>query len=654
MESSNFNVCTHRNRIAEISITGTNEQDLYSHAANAGHLAASHIMKSKTIYIVLAIAVVGAFLAGRFLAPSVEHTHTEASDSATNPTTWTCSMHPQIQQPAPGLCPICGMELIPLSDDSDSHQNPRTLTMSEHAKALAEVETTEVVRGYPDVPVRLVGKLDYDETREKSLTARFPARIEKLFVNYTGIPVQAGEHLALIYSPELLSAQRELLTAYKNSPDGPITAIAREKLRLWDLLPDQIDAIINQGNATDRFELRAPIGGVVVAKEVNEGDYINTGDPLFRIVDLSQLWLTLDAYESDLPWLRYGQSVEFKTEAYPGITFEGKISFIEPELDRKTRTVAVRVNVQNTDGRLKPGMLAHGIVHSRIGENGQVYAPDFEGKWICPMHPEIIKDTEDQCDLCGMDLVPAEELGYVHGKSEAAPVLVPASAVLRTGKRAVVYVEIPNTNRPTFEGREIVLGPKAGDVFIVESGLNAGEFVVTNGAFKIDSALQIQAKPSMMSASSGKDDGMMNTGPAMDMGTMPKPENKGAIIELLPEYFELQAALATDDLETAQAAIDKMSETTNTKDELGSLIQALQSADSLNAIRSPHFKTLSDKLISAIGANPSVTSTTVYRMFCPMAGNGSGADWLQDNESLKNPYFGPAMQQCGEVKGKIN
>ena len=219
---------------------------------------------------------------------------------------------------------------------------------------------------------------------------------------------------------------------------------------------------------------------------------------MFGIVDLSDLWLRLDAYESDLAWLRFGQQVAFSVEAYPGQTFQGQITFIDPELDPNSRTVSVRVNVPNAERKLKPGMFAKAIVRSNIAMAGKVYSPEFAGKWISPMHPEIVKDNPGKCDICGMDLLPAEELGYVQDPNAEPPLVVPASAVLRTGKRAVVYVEMPDTDRPTYEGREIEIGARAGDVFIVSSGLGLGDRVVTNGAFKIDSALQIRAKPSMM------------------------------------------------------------------------------------------------------------------------------------------------------------
>lgn len=426
-------------------------------------------MNKKIVYIfatgIFAALIVGALL-GRFFYSSSNHGHAgEATLSSSDakspePTIWTCSMHPQIQQPEPGDCPICGMDLIALKSAANKDDGPRVMRMSEASRALAEIQTTAVEQKFPEAKIRLVGKLDYDETREKSLTARFPARMDELFVNFTGIRVKKGEHLAKVYSPDLLTAQRELLTAWRADPNSSITRSTREKLRLWDLLPEQIDAIIESGEAKDHFVLKAPIGGIVIARHVSEGDYVKTGEALFKIVDLSVLWAYLDAYESDLPWLRYGQDVTFTVESFPGEAFHGQIAFIEPLVDRKTRTIPIRVNVPNDGIRLKPGMFVRGVVQSRLTEDGRVYAPEFSGKWISPMHPEIVKDGPGSCDVCGMDLVPAEELGYVENETGSAPLLIPSSSVLRTGKRAVVYVEQPNADRPTFEGREIVLGAR--------------------------------------------------------------------------------------------------------------------------------------------------------------------------------------------------
>jgi Cu(I)/Ag(I) efflux system membrane fusion protein len=602
----------------------------------------------------LAALAIGVF-AGRTLF-SKQHEQDQAAgesassssiEAAAEPATWTCSMHPQIQQPQPGDCPICGMDLIPLEDDSGGDDGPRTMSMSESSRALAEIQTTVVKREYPDAKVRLVGKLQFDETLEKSLTARFPARIDELFVNFTGIRVEAGDHLARVYSPELLSAQRELLTAYRADPESSITRAARDKLRLWDLLPEQIEAIIERGEAKDHFELKAPIGGVVVQKHVKEGDYVKTGEPLFKIVDLSQLWAFLDAYESDLPWLRYGQDVAFTVEAIPGETFHGQIAFIDPEVDPKTRTVPVRVNVPNPEGRLKPGMFVRAVVSARLAEEGRVYAPEFAGKWISPMHPEIVKDGPGQCDVCGMDLVPAEELGYVDNAAMPAPLIVPTSAVLRTGKRAVVYIEKPDTDRSTYEGREIVLGPRAGDVFIVASGLEEGQRVVTNGAFKIDSALQIQAKPSMMNPEEGGEE----PDPVSEAGALELAP--GIAAELLPAYLGMQDALASDDFDTAKAQATAMMEITGHQGALPDLLHVMLAADTIEEFRKPHFETLSNAFIAAAKADPGAFDRDLFVMHCPMVYGDTGADWLQDKEPLLNPYFDAMMLRCGEVSETI-
>ena len=607
---------------------------------------------------------------GRYFLPLPPDTESEnyiqlaSSEEAEEqePVIWTCSMHPQIQQPEPGSCPICGMDLIPLEKDSSDDDAPRTMSMSESSRALAEIQTTPVVRDFPEMQVRLVGKLAYDETRVKSLTARFPARIEELYVNFTGVKVQPGEHLAKVYSPELLTAQRELLTAYKRDPNSSITRVARGKLRLWGLLPYQIDSIIKRGKARDRFVLRAPIGGVVVAKNVKEGDYLKIGSPFFRIVDLSELWLNLDAYESDITWLRYGQEVAFSVEALPGEDFQGRIVFIEPEVDRKTRTVSIRVNVPNLDGRLKPGMFARGDVAVKMAAEGRVFAPEFAGKWISPMHPEVIKDEPGKCDVCGMPLVSAEELGYVENQDVAQPLIIPDSAVLRTGKRAVVYVAQKNAERPTYEGREVVLGPRAGNFFIVKSGLAEGERVVSNGAFKIDSALQIQAKPSMMNPQGGgpapaHDHGELTTAAEKEQtpneGTTMLEVSGNLAAQLITPYLALQKALAGDDLDAAKTSLTSMVTVTGHAGQLAELLHTMLGAESLEDIRRPHFETLSNALIAAVKASPASFNNELLIMHCPMAFGDRGADWLQMSEPLNNPYFGAMMLGCGDIKERL-
>jgi len=420
-------------------------------------------------------------------------------------------MHPQIRQPKPGKCPICFMDLIPVASEQ-AEIGPRQISFFKEAIKLMEIETTPVERKFVEAEIRMVGKIDYDETQVKNITAWVPGRIDRMYVDFTGITVKKGDHMVELYSPQLLSAQAELLQAAKavdaiKSETSELVKrttfatleAAREKLRLLGLQKEQIEEIEKTGKPVDHLTIYAPIGGIVIAKHANAGDYVEIGAKIYTIADLSQVWVKLDAYELDMMWIKYGQEVEFTAEAYPGEVFKGTISFIDPVLYDRTRTIKVRVNADNRDGKLKPEMFVRAVVRSKIAQGGKVMEPELSGKWICPMHPSVVKAQAGTCDICGMDLVTTESLGYVAADvTKEAPLVIPVSAPLITGTRAVVYVQVRAAEKPTYEGREIVLGPRAGDFYIVQSGLSEGENVVTKGNFKIDAALQIQAKPSMM------------------------------------------------------------------------------------------------------------------------------------------------------------
>ena len=506
---------------------------------------------------------------------------------------WTCSMHPEVRLPKPGSCPKCDMDLI-LAESTPKEPKPaegkkyacsmfcvppmsipgkcpvcdmkmvevedldigaRSLTLSPAAQKLAEVQVAPVERKYVEAEIRMVGKIHYDETRLKYITARVPGRLDRLYVDYTGVPVTKGDHLVYMYSPELLIAQTELLQAIKTAKELQSAADentrtmatglvedARKKLRLWGLTDEQIKEIETRGKPSDHMTIYTPIGGIVIHKNATEGMYVNTGTRIYTIADLTRVWVKLDAYESDLAWLRYGQAVAFQTEAYPGETFNGTISFIDPVLSAKTRTVKVRVNVDNADGRLKPEMFVRATVRAKIAEHGLIVDASLAGKWICPMHPEIIKGEPDACDMCGMPLVRAESLGFVSSSDVEAkpPLVIPATAPLMTGKRAIVYVELPD--KPgTYQGREITLGPRAGDYYLVREGLTEGERVVVNGNFKIDSAIQIQAKPSMMTPD--------HKAPVIEKQGEPPavpPAFQKQLGEVFQGYYGVQTALSLD------------------------------------------------------------------------------------------------------------
>ncbi len=602
---------------------------------------------------------------------------------------WTCSMHPQIKLPKPGKCPICFMDLIPLESDGDEDEGGlRELSVSENSARLMEIETVPVERRFVTAQVRMVGKVDYDETRVSYITSWVPGRLDRLFVDYTGVAVKKGDHLVTLYSPELLSAQEELLQSLKVVKDlensqvavvretaaATVTAV-REKLRLWGLTPEQIRGIEQRGTPSDHITIYAPTGGIVVHKNAQEGMYVNTGTRIYTIADLSQVWVYLDAYESDLAWLRYGQRVQFTTQAYPGEPFTGSISFIQPVLNEATRTVKVRVNVPNPAGRLKPGMFVRAVAEAQVATGGRIMDTALAGKWISPMHPEIVKEGPGACDICGMPLVRAESLGYVGTAQTDAdkPLVIPAEAALLTGKRAIVYVEVPGKDKPTYEGREVVLGPRAGDYYLVREGLSEGDWVVTRGNFKIDAELQIRARPSMMTpedggAAGGHEHHDAHVKQVKQAAPAVNPVFKRQLAAVIQGYLAIQTALAQDDPKAASAAASKALEALAKVDmelvtgqnhedwmkqsgQLKSLLASMGAEESLEPARR-QFALLSEQIMALL-RRFGVPDGTLYKAWCPMAFGNRGAEWIQAGEEIANPYFGATMLRCGEITEEL-
>ncbi len=648
------------------------------------------------ISILIAVAfVLGFIMRGSGPETSVTTESHEHSAAEAETQIWTCSMHPQIRMSEQGKCPLCGMDLILASSGAHEEVGERELKLSPSAIKLAEIQTARVERKYVSVEFRMVGKVNYDETRLAHITAWVPGRIDRLYVDYTGISVKKGNHMVYMYSPDLLTAQEELLQAIRAVSQLKKSGMkimrettlqtleaSREKLRLWGLTEKQVSKIEKRGKASDHITIYAPTGGIVIQKNVEEGMYVKTGTRLYTIADLSHLWIKLDAYESDLMWLRYGQEVNIETEAYPGEIFKGTIAFIDPVLNTKTRTIKVRVNVQNMDGRLKPEMFVKTTVHAHVAEAGKVVNAALAGKWICPMHPDVIKDSADSCNICGMPLVRTETLGYASttsDKEDIAPLVIPASAPLITGKRAVVYVTHPE-KEGVFEGKEITLGPRAGDYYIVNKGLKEGEQVVVNGNFKIDSALQILAKPSMMSPEGGvAPSGHAHHG-GMDMEKKdakvaethkeekPKMEIPEAfrkqIDKVLTAYFDIQTALSEDNAKTVQKQSKNLQKALKTVDmgllsgrahivwmkdlaDLNKQSKALESSSDINRQREA-FYLLSESLTSVVKHFGTSGEQAVLQFYCPMAFSNRGAHWLQNKKGVLNPYFGQMMLKCGE------
>ncbi len=594
------------------------------------------------VWLLLALA----FIAGMFVrgsapaSPSSSEIQTEADTTTVR--WWTCSMHPQIKLPKPGQCPICFMDLIPLEQD-DSREAPGELAMSEAAVKLAEISTVPVVRGKGHKNLRLSGKVMVDETRLGRITAWAAGRLEKLYVNYTGSSVKKGDPLVRLYSPELYVAQEELLQAGLLLRGATTESLresallnrkaARGKLRELGLTPAQIDAVEKSGKASDRITITSPLSGVITRLEAREGLYLKQGSPICSIADLSVVWVELDVYESELAWIKKGQSVTFSVEALPGVLFKGRIFFIDPLLHSETRTVRALVEAGNREGHLKPGMFVRARVEAVINA-------DTEGR---------------------------------------PPLLVPTAAVLQTGKRALVYVRKEGTDKPVFQSREIVLGPRADDYYIVESGLQQGEEVVVKGNFKIDSAFQIAAKPSMMSPQGGPAGGGHHhegTFPTGTMDTIPQEAESqdlmredGFVAELsgvYQSYFQAQRALADDDFPAARTALRELDGIVTSLGDDGLQGKPLEQwqvlRDSLHQSlqHAPHWSDIADARLAFAAISRAVLrmervyghpgGKTHYEIFCPMAFNNKGAFWLQDQDTVKNSFFGAAMLSCGEIK----
>lgn len=440
----------------------------------------------------LMVAICCALLGVMFSLTSLEASTAFAEDSASEATVYTCSMHPQVRLSDPGNCPICSMPLIPTKSTTKRTAEVGTIELTDHARAMASVETAPVEMKALSYLVKAVGKISYDETSLATITTRVDGYAERLFVNFTGVEVNKGDHLAEVYSPELVVAQQELLiSAGTSRPE--LLETTKIKLRRLGLADAQVNDLLAKRKVTERMTLLSPISGTVITRNITQNAAFKAGDALYQIANLDSVWAYLDIYESQLPWLRYGQHVTMSTEALPGRTFDGQVTFISPIVDDETRTIKIPVHIANKDQALKPGMFVSADIHATLNAEGLPAPTGAEGSYTCPMHPQILRESAGgSCPLCGMDLkrVPGEKKS---GKVDRI-LAIPASAVLDSGTRKLVYVE---KAKGSYESRDVTLGPKAGDVYPVLKGLQEGERVAIRGSFLLDSQAQVSGSPSL-------------------------------------------------------------------------------------------------------------------------------------------------------------
>ncbi len=577
---------------------------------------------SPTTLTLFAIALLAGLGLGYLFFHSSEKENPQSSEShvhkAASEAIWTCSMHPAIRQNEPGDCPICGMDLIPLDENSSS--DPLVLEMTPEAVKLAQIETTVIgAGGKTEKQLSLSGKIQVDERLSASQVVHIPGRIEELYVSFKGEQIRQGQKVARLYAPELVAAQQELLEALKLKDSYPeLLTAARQKLAFWKIAETQIAEIEKNGKIQESFILKADAAGIVTKRRVAVGDYVKKGEILFDMVNMDRLWVIFDAYEEDLAHVKVGDKVAFTTPAQPEVSFSTRISFIDPVIDPQTRVASLRGEIQNRNGLLKPEMFVQGSLQS------------------------LSKQTES--------------------------LLLPKSAVLWTGKRSVVYVKVTDATVPSFRYQEIVLGERMGNNYLVEEGLKAGDEVVTYGSFSIDAAAQLNNQASMINgavqlkgekASDEKGENYVQESPRAF---------KEQLSSLAKSYLKLKDALvktdSADAVSVAEAFVRQLEKVDMNLLKGDAHVYWMKQFDALRTHsgqiasrlnmekKREQFMFLSVSLIQTIQAL-GIVGDTLYIQHCPMALDWEGADWLSDREVIRNPYFGDQMLNCGSVTGKI-
>ena len=374
------------------------------------------------------------------LAGLTAHVHGEEAK-----TLYTCGMHPQVIQDHPGNCPICGMKLTPIKGGAGAAAgNSSAIAVDAATRQNMNLRTAEVERGPLRKIIRTVGTLEYNETTLADVTTKFKGWIEKLDVDATGQLVHRGDPLFEIYSPELYSAEAEFLLALNaGSTNDPGAMALREtaanKLKFFDVAEAQIVELEKTRKASKTLPVAAPMSGFVIEKNVVQGQMVDAGMRLYRIADLGIVWVIAQIYEQDLPFLKLGQEAVVKVASLPDREFRGRVTFIYPNVDEKTRTARVRLEFENPGYFLKPGMFVSAQIHAELADSA---------------------------------------------------VLVPDSAVLRSGSKNTVFIAEDDGH---FIARDVTLGVEAENGFYQAlSGLTAGERVVTSGQFLLDSESQLR------------------------------------------------------------------------------------------------------------------------------------------------------------------
>lgn len=533
---------------------------------------------------------------------------------------YTCSMHPEVLQNDPGACPICEMELIPL--DPASYTFTDTLAIDPVMVQNMGVRIAPVVTGPLTKTIRTVGTVDYDESEVRDVNIKVSGWIEKLHVDFVGARVEAGQPLFELYSPQLFAAQEEYLLAWRNRNQTPavrgaddLLAAARTRLEYFDITDPQIEQLQEAGEPTKTLTIDSPHTGVVIAKHANEGMKVDPGMQVFRIADLSKVWVLVTLYEYQLPYVEQGMAATMSLPYIPGQTFEGEVIYVYPYLEKQTREVQVRLEFDNPHNTLKPGMFANVTLENTLA---------------------------------------------------AEKTLAPRSAVIDTGERQVAFVSL---GQGRFEPRDVRLGVQTGDGMVeIISGLKPGEMVVTSGQFLIDSESKIREARAKMIKGNLAAEQQAAAAVAGPASVDQLPDDVTAKLNAAVEhYLAIGEVLAGDTTEGVAGHGRKLA---TALDELVQLdVPAAPRLwhthqDAIATARANAFKltdtddlaearlqfaevsTSLETLLMATGV-PASFDRQMQVLRCPMYREGQGGTiWLQAAGEARNPYFGSAMLKC--------
>ncbi len=531
---------------------------------------------------------------GYLIFSDFNHPEEHASKTIEN-SVYTCSMHPQIRQNKPGKCPICAMDLIPVSGSGES-ENP-ALEITEAAQALAKIQTLKVQRSDLKKTLFLPGELKVNASKQKRWSVQFSGRVERLHRKGNGELVQKGEVLMEIYSPELSQMHRELLEAKRLNNDE-LVHIVQTRIRLLDIDDKTIDALTAASDSWEVFPVKALESGMITSWEVSEKQMLTKGQVWAVWDDHQTLWLEAQAFQSDMGFLQVGPSILVTISEK---TWDLPIDFISSVMNPLTRTQTIRATFLNSEHRLFPGMIADVRV-------------------------------------------------FVERKGVLT---IPKSAVLWTGKHSYVYVKQDDTK---YVIREITTGSENESYVEITSGLSEGEEVVVNGVFKLDSAAQLAGKASMMNQPEMNELEHTSQNHQNIPANLNLSERQTeAFIRVLDAYFQVKDALVQSDAELAttrlvllknRSDIRELNEIPNWSS-FQNTIKKMNQTNDLGFQRAL-FIGLSDQLIAFVKRYKS-NEIPVFVQFCPMADNDKGANWLSKASEIRNPYYGNMMLTCGEV-----